>query len=435
LIDARGVTGLQTRVVGFCILMGLCDGFDNQTLAFAAPSIAQEFGAKTAALAPVFSAGLFGLLIGSLLFGAVADRLGRKPALLLTGVCFGLFTLLTPLANSFESLAAYRFLAGLGIGGLPPALASMVSEFSPKSHRSTFVTWAQIGIPLGGFLGGFVGAALVPAFGWRSVFLVGGGVTLALTVVAAIGLMETLPFLMERGRQAKADKLAIVIAPDWSPDAGDRLVAADQDAKQSPWNLLTPTFLKLTLLFWAAEFIELALFYILVNWTPSLLRESGITPAVAILGSSALNLGAVLGSVALGPLCSRYGTRTVTAATFALTAVSLLVMANGGANLAVLMPALFFAGAGVLAGQAAVVTLMSERYPTPLRSTGVGAALTVGRLGAIISPALVAVPLAHGWSVHSILLTPILPALIGGFCIFVTGRGRGPAPRPDAVRA
>jgi AAHS family 4-hydroxybenzoate transporter-like MFS transporter len=384
----------------------------------------------------VFSAGLFGLLIGSLLFGALADRIGRKPALLLCGLCFGLFTLLTPMANSLGSLAAYRFIAGLGIGGLPPATASMISEFSPRGQRSTFVNWALIGVPLGGFLGGFLGAALVPAFGWRSIFLAGGGVTLALTAIAAFGLMETLPFLVARGRTAKAEALAKAIAPDWSPEAGDTLAASSENAvKQSAWALLSSSLLKITLLFWAAEFIELALFYILVNWTPSLLRENGVTPALAILGSSALNLGAVLGGVALGPLCARFGTRSVVTATFALTAVSLFVLSNGGANLTVMMPALFFAGAGAIAGQGAVVTLMSERYPTPLRSTGIGAALTVGRLGAIISPALVAVPLAHGWSVHSILLTPILPALLGGLCIFATGRALAQAPRAGAVRA
>src|SRR6266446_9596245 len=185
-IDGRKLSGFQVRVFALCALIVLIDGFDTQAIGYVAPAIVRSWHVDRAALTPVFSAGLFGLMIGALSFGPIADRFGRKPVLVLCTLFFGLMSLLTVTADSLSSLIALRFLTGLGLGGAMPNAIALTSEYAPKRVRATAVMTMFTGFSLGAAVGGGVAAALISRFGWQSVFVLGGTFPLLLAAASVI---------------------------------------------------------------------------------------------------------------------------------------------------------------------------------------------------------------------------------------------------------
>src|SRR6185312_11096600 len=182
-IDRQPVGGYQIRLLLTCAAVLFLDGFDTQAIGYVAPVLAREWGLSKAALGPVFSAGLFGLMIGALLFGPLADRVGRKKIIIFSTLAFGIGTLITALVNDVNTLLAIRFLTGLGLGGAMPNTVALTSEFGPHRRRATMVMVMFVGFSIGAALGGLLAAALIPQLGWRSVFVVGGALPLILVPI------------------------------------------------------------------------------------------------------------------------------------------------------------------------------------------------------------------------------------------------------------
>ena len=420
-------------VLTLCVLIATTDGFDNQALAFTAPAIAGHWGVKMSAFAPVFSAGLFGLLLGSMVFGTLADRLGRRRMLIVCTALFGAATLATPFVPDITALMIVRFIGGLGIGGVPSAAAALVGETVPARHRQTFIAWTLIGVPLGGFVGGFVGAYCIPAFGWPSVYYLGGGATMAVLVACIVALPESNRFLALRpGNEARLASLMARIDPAGGYTPADRFVPPPlEDRRTGVAALFAEGRARMTALYWLGSFVNLLTFYFVVNWTPTLFRESGLSPGLATLSTSAVNGGAILTGLVLGFACNWLGTRNAVACLFMVAASGLLLMSLGDGLVLPMMMGAFLAGAGAIAGASSLVMFGAESYPTALRSTGIGWALSAGRVGSVISPFVVGVPLGWGWHAEQILLLPLLPAVVGAVAILLS-RGARPvlaAPR------
>ena len=191
LVDLAPLGSVQITVFIMMLIAGIFQGYDNQALAYTAMAFSKELGMTPAALAPAFTAGLFGMMVGALLFGQLADRIGRRSAFLAAVSILGVFILVTPLAKSILALSMFRFLSGLGMGGIPAVIPSFISEFVPMRVRSSFGAWALSGIPVGGVLGGAVAASLAPLSGWKSVYLVGGVVNVLQATVAFFILPES----------------------------------------------------------------------------------------------------------------------------------------------------------------------------------------------------------------------------------------------------
>src|SRR6202008_3487777 len=171
-IDRQPVGGFQIKLLLTCAAVLFLDGFDTTSIGFVAPALAKEWGLTKGALGPAFSAGLFGLMIGALVFGPLADRVGRKKIIIFSTAAFGIGALLTAFVNDVTTLLVIRFLTGLGLGGAMPNTVAMTSEFNPHRRRATMVMIMFCGFSLGAALGGLLAAALIPQFGWRSVFVV-----------------------------------------------------------------------------------------------------------------------------------------------------------------------------------------------------------------------------------------------------------------------
>src|SRR5580692_3375360 len=199
-IDQQPVGSFQLKLLATCAAVLFLDGFDTQAIGYVAPVLAKEWGLTKGALGPVFSAGLFGLMIGALLFGPLADRIGRKKIIVLSTLAFGIGALVTALVQDVNALLAIRFLTGLGLGGAMPNAIATTSEFNPRRRRATMVMIMFAGFSIGAALGGMLAAALIPAFGWRSVFIVGGAAPLLLVPILILRLPESVRFLALTGR-------------------------------------------------------------------------------------------------------------------------------------------------------------------------------------------------------------------------------------------
>src|SRR6202790_4973925 len=199
-IDAQPVGGFQIRLLLTCAAVLFLDGFDTTAIGYVAPALAKEWGLTKGALGPVFSAGLFGLMIGALIFGPLADRIGRKKIIILSTLAFGIGALVAAFVHDVSTLIAIRFLTGLGLGGAMPNAIALTSEFNPRRRRATMVMIMFCGFSVGAALGGLLAAALIPQFGWRSVFVVGGAAPLLLVPILALRLPESVRFLALTGR-------------------------------------------------------------------------------------------------------------------------------------------------------------------------------------------------------------------------------------------
>jgi AAHS family 4-hydroxybenzoate transporter-like MFS transporter len=420
-------------VLGACLVM---DGFDVQAMGFVAPAIIQAWGVPKAELAPVFGAGLLGLFLGSLLSGMVADRLGRRPVLLVATAAFGLFSLLTAAAGSLAALLAARFLAGLGLGAIMPNATALIGEYSPRRRRIATMMIVTNGFMVGAMLGGFLSAWLIPAFGWQAVFLVGGAVPLLLLLPMAAAVPESLQFLAVR-RQDPARIARWVRRLDPSAPSGPdvRYLLAEEGVGGVPLlQLFRGGRAAGTALLWTANFMNVLVAYFVASWLPTVTREAGHSTTTAVLVGTAVQAGGAIGTVVLGLIMQRTGFVAALAVCFAGAAVNLALLGQPWLPLWLLVVVAFLAGWGIFGGQPGLNALAATAYPTELRSSGLGAALGVGRFGAILGPLLAGGLMARHWSTEALFYASAAPAVISTLVVLAMGRVLGvDGRRPGSV--
>ncbi|MBV8911849.1 MAG: MFS transporter, partial [Acetobacteraceae bacterium] len=203
IIDAHPLGSLQIRLLIMCGFIALLDGLDLQAIGLAAPGIIAALHVEPRIFGTVFSAALLGLTLGAAVLGPAADRVGRKRILIASTITFGVFTVSTAQATSFEMLLVFRFLTGLGLGGAMPSFISLASEYVPRKRHALWITLLWAGFPLGGVIGGVLASLLIPRFGWQSVFYVGGITPVVLAVVLIGALPESIGFLVNTGAPAE----------------------------------------------------------------------------------------------------------------------------------------------------------------------------------------------------------------------------------------
>ncbi|PZU60439.1 MAG: MFS transporter [Brevundimonas sp.] len=412
-IDARKISGLQWRVFILCGLVALCDGFDTQSIAFAAPSIASDWGVPVSDFGLVFASGLLGLTVAALSLGALGDRIGRKRIIILSLLAMGVFSIWAAYARSMEELTLARFCVGLGLGGAIPSVIALTAEYSPLRLRSTLVTSMFIGFPLGAVLGGLVSARLIAEFGWTSVFWAGGILPLILIPVVLAALPESIGFLAAAGRHR--DRIAAVlnrIAPDIRIGEGTTFTTPGQGtARGSIGQLFTPDRALTTLTLWGIFFCNLLVMYLLINWLPVVLSQAGLPIERAILGTVLLNLGGAVGGFVIARTMDRWGGTRVFLAAYVGAAVFVVAVGYAVFDVRLLMALIFLTGACLIGAQFGMNALAAAYYPTEIRSTGVGWALGIGRVGSIVGPVVGGAAIALGADARAVLTTAALPTL------------------------
>lgn len=435
LIDRNRLSRLQVVVILLCGLIAILDGLDTQAIAFVAPVVARDWGLDVSAFGPVFGSGLLGLMIGALVFGPVADHVGRKRVLIGATLWFGAFAALTAHAGSMAELLAYRFVTGIGLGAALPNVIALTSEYAPVRSRATIVTVMFCGFPLGAVLGGLASAKLIAAYGWPAVFYMGGILPLILAPALALWLPESIRFLVQRGAEPK--RVAAIcgrIDRAGAYEAGQRFVIEDRKLEGLPIkHLFREQRGWGTAALWLVFFCNLLLIYFLINWLPSLLREAGLSLDRAIVGTVALNAGGIVGGLALGRLIDRRGPFGVLGGAYLAGALLIALIGSLDTSVGAMMAVIALTGFCVLGTQFGINALAASYYPTSIRSTGVGWALGIGRIGSIVGPVLGGVVIALDWSIPQLFLLTAVPALVAALGVLMlkllAGAGAISAPR------
>lgn len=374
----------------------ILDGFDIQVIGMAAPALVNDLGIEHSALAPTLAASLFGMALGASTIGAVGDRWGRRPALLLSTLLFGGATLLAATATTVVELSTWRFITGLGLGGALPSATALLAEFTSRRQRSQVLGLSLIGVPLGGILGAMLAAEIVPAHGWRAIFVVGGLLPMLAAVAMHFVMPESPRYLASRGH--RPDALAALLSRiDEHGRYSDRdrfVLSATADPMHSTgvraifapnlrWDAIITALAFLTNIFAVFAFF---------NWAPLVLTSIGLAFDAAMRSALVFNLAGIAGTLAISIVIARIGSRLplatcAIAATLALAGVGFLTRIEApSSNLhAALLIGIAIAGATISAIQVGMYTVAAHVFPTPCRSSGIGWALGSGRMGGILS--------------------------------------------------
>jgi AAHS family 4-hydroxybenzoate transporter-like MFS transporter len=436
-LDNCRIGSLQVRVFVLCLLSLIMDGFDVQAMGFVATAMFAEWNIPMTSLGLPLSVGNFGVLIGALAFSMVADKIGRRPVLVWSTFFFSVMTIITAFAQNYDQLVWLRFIAGVGLGCIIPNATALVGEFSPKRTRVAWIMCITMGFTLGAAIGGFVARELIPAFGWRSVFIVGGVIPLIVAIGMFWGLPESLQFLAVKKK--RFDLLARWLKqldPTLRIDASTNFTASETSRSGVPfWHLFREGRALVTTLMWIVNFTNILVLYSLSGWLPTIFeRMMGYDQSTAILLGTLVQVGGTVGAFGLAWLILRGGFTPMLALTFAVATVSISLIGQPGLSLPVLYVLVFVAGWCIVGGQPGLNALSSSYYPTYLRSTGVGAGLGVGRLGAIVGPSLAAVLVAQGWEPQQLFWAAAVPALVSTLVLVTLWFVIGPAPKPTDVR-
>jgi benzoate transport len=407
--DPRAVlaTGAMkpAQIVVVAITIALCalDGFDVLAISFAAPGIAREWGIDRGALGIVLSMELIGMMIGSVLVGGLADRIGRRRTVLGCLVVMAIGMAMVTARGGLVALSVWRVVTGLGIGGMLPALNAIATEFSNQRRRDLSVALMSIGYPLGALIGGSIAALLLRSHDWRSVFEFGALATAALIPVVWLWVPESVAWLYQRQGRDVLQRVN-----DTLMQLGHPIVSTLQPIEPSHRQPLAAIFQArmrtTTLLSTLAYFLHIMTFYFLVKWVPKIVVDLGFAPSTAAAVLVWANVGGVTGGTVLGLLSRRFAVKSLTVALMLASSVMLAIFGGGWASLAQLCLICALTGFCTNGAIVGLFAILARAYPAATRSTGTGFAVGIGRGGAVLAPIAAGFLFRAGHSLQTVAL-------------------------------
>ncbi len=418
-LDERPISGAQMRIVGLMMLLLMFEGLDLQLLGLLAPIILAEWGVERAAFGPAMAAAMVGLSLGAGLGGRLGDTFGRKRVLMVSAAVFSLATAAAGLADNVLEMTAIRLIGGLGFGAASPVTITLVAEWMPRRAQPIAISLMSVGVPLGGMAGSAALIALIPVLGWRGCFFLCGALTAVLSLIVYALLPESPVYLAAKGRIAEALALLRRFV---DPRLAEADLAEEQSKPATPEKagasaMIQPPLRRLTIggcmLFFAGQFIA----YSLISWSTTLLTMTGLSMEQALQGNFAFNVCAVIATLAAGALIGWFGSWRVVLVANVMGLLSLISLATVISGLDGQPDAgrfwtliLSIAGVGLFVSisLAAGYAVMTLGYPEEVRSTGIGIALMIGRLGGMTTG------LIGGWllSIAGDQVWPMLAMLI-----------------------
>lgn len=418
-VDEAKFTPFHWSVLIWCLLIIIFDGYDLVIYGVALPLLMQEWGLSAVQAGLLASTALFGMMFGAMSFGTLSDKLGRKKTIMICVAIFSGFTFLGAFASSPVEFGILRFLAGLGIGGVMPNVVALMTEYAPKRIRSTLVAVMFSGYAIGGMASALLGAWLVADHGWKIMFFIAGIPFVALPIIWKF-LPESLMFLTKKGETAQVAEIVKKISHEQKLNAETRFVLNDVIAgDEAPLRaLFQQGRMFSTLMFWVAFFMCLLMVYALGSWLPKLMIQAGYSLGASMLFLFALNIGGMVGAIGGGALADRFHLKPVLSIMFTVGALALILLGFNSPQ-AVLYTLIAVAGAATIGSQILLYTFVAQFYPTAVRSTGMGWASGIGRIGAIVGPiltgALLTLQLPHQMN----FLVIAIPGIIAALAVFM----------------
>jgi AAHS family 4-hydroxybenzoate transporter-like MFS transporter len=439
LINGRRLSAFNYRLIVLSWLITVFDGFDMIMVGFTAPYMRDELGLSKAMLGNVFSAGLFGMMLGGFLLSYIGDRVGRRPTVVAAAVAFGILTAAVALAGSYQALVALRFFDGLALGGILPLAWALNIEFVPSRMRSTVVTVIMVGFSLGAAVAGPMTNWIAPHHGWQGVYLAGGIGSLCCAAALWVWLPESIRFLVLKGdRPRLVSRTLHRIDPNIDVTAADHFVLSDEIKLEHNFRvgqLFHGDLRLITPMLWFGYFASSLAIYFAVSWGPIVVEELNFPRHTAALVAST---GSLLGAMA-GLLLMRFtdGRGPGSVAVYPAICVPVLLALGFG-----LVPREGFLAMVILAtllisgGHFGVLSIAGIFYPSAIRASGAGWATSMAKFGAILGPIAGAAVLSSGIPIiRSYALLALFPAILclSGIGIAAVVRGRAAAPAVDAL--
>jgi AAHS family benzoate transporter-like MFS transporter len=412
LADDAKFNGFHGLVLFWCTIIIIFDGYDLAVAGISLPSIMKDMGVNATQAGFMVSSALFGMMIGAMSLGTIADRIGRRRTIVICLLLFSGFTALAGLMRDPVSFSAMRFLAGLGIGGVMPNLVAQMTEYSPRRVRSTMVTLMFSGYAVGGMLAAVVGKSLIEAYGWQIVFLAAGAPVVLIPFILK-SMPESISFLIKMQRTEELQQILSRLAPDhvFGTHLKFDLPVADKSSAAPIRQLFQDGRGFSTAMFWTSFFMCLFMVYALSSWLAKLMASAGYSLGSAMTFVLVLNVGAMLGAIAGGWLADRFNIKAVLIGMHALAAASISLL-----GYKIPTEALFLlvglAGASTIGTQIVTYAYAGQFYPMAIRSTGIGWASGVGRSGAILAPVVIGVLVAMSLPLQHNFMAIALPALV-----------------------
>jgi MFS transporter, AAHS family, 4-hydroxybenzoate transporter len=422
-IEAQRVGRFAWSLLGWMFLCMLLDGFDFAGISFVVPALAREWHVEVGSFGTVLGIGVFGLMVGSLIFGWVGDRIGRKTTIILGCWLFGGFTLASMWASSVSVLMWLRFLAGVGLYAAVPNAIVLVSEFAPRRLRATWVVLMFTGFTIGAVAAGLVAASMIPRFGWQVMFLLGGALPFVLSVCLWFVLPESVRFLaLREERRGDLARVLSRMRPGSAIDAKSRFVLheAERPTRFTPTLLFTGRLLLITPLLWLFYIFNSIAVFFMQSWMPVLIQGVGLSATQAALTTSVYSLGGTIGGLVTGRIIDRLGLVAVTVLPLSGAMISLMV----GLKMPMeLLEVLVFAlGFFVVGAQFACTATAPVFYPTAYRANAEGWALAVAKIGSIAGPVAGGVLLRMHLPMYQLFYAAAVPLLFSA--VFAYGLGR-----------
>ena len=416
-IDSSSINNFHWSLISLCAVLLIFDGYDLFIYGVVLPVLMDEWGLSPVQAGALGSYALFGMMFGALIFGPLADRIGRKSGVVICFVLFSVATFLNGFATTVTEFGIYRFIAGLGCGGLMPNAVALMNEYSPRRSRGTLVALMFSGYSLGGMLSAELGIYMLPKFGWQAMFF-SAVVPLLLLPILIWKLPESVGFLLKQGKVEQARQMLKKANPLEQLD-GVELFQEDTKVSAVPaLDLFKEGRLIGTLMIWLAFFCCLLMVYALGSWLPKLMANAGYSLGSSLSFLLALNFGGIFGAIVGGWLGDRWGLPRVMVGFFILSALSIGLL-GFNSPMVILYGLIIIAGATTIGTQILLYANAAQYYPLSMRSSGLGWASGIGRTGAIAGPFLGGTLMAMALPLKLNFYAFALPGVISALAIVV----------------
>lgn len=424
IIHESRLTPVQVGILLFGFVAYLLEGYDILVISFAAPAITEELQVSPDKLGMVFSAGLLGMTIGAMFLGALADVYGRRIVVSLGLMVAGLATSAVILTSSVTELLVARFVAGLALGALVVSLPSLVSEFSPRRYRTLILSILFSASSLGSVFGGLVSAAVIDSYGWRNLFFTAGMATMALGVIAYFFIPETISFIVKRRPENAFERVNHVLRYIGHEPIERLPQLGGEESRESASvvGLFSPSRRTTTILMWSAFLFGYAAVYFFASWVPQIMRNLGVSHEQAIRSGVVVAVGGMVGTALIGWLGRWWVLSSIVTRAFYLAVALVIVLAAlthvfDDVPIMLSWMVLFGIGMTLMGGFANLYTVVLTIYPPQIRNTGLGWCSGIGRVGAVVSPALAGLLIALAVPLPAILLYFAVPVLVAALTL------------------